>query len=89
MTISLYLSPKIQENLDLLHKIQVGGKHVYCTSKTGSRHTSQDMGADLMVLLGKIRLALGIPFLYFVGGVCTMFWNIITFKYDISLVPLL
>ncbi len=39
VTNSLDLSYKIQKNLDLLHKIQVFGKHGYTTSKTESSHT--------------------------------------------------
>ncbi len=31
---------------DLVHKIQVVGKHGYFTSKTGSSHTSQDKTVD-------------------------------------------
>ncbi len=34
-------------NLDLLHKIQVMGKHGYFNSKTESSHTSQDNTVDL------------------------------------------
>ncbi len=42
VTNSLDLSHKIQENLDLLHTIQVLGKHGYFTSKTKYSHKSQD-----------------------------------------------
>ncbi len=40
VTNSLDLLYKIQENLDLSHKIQVVGKHEYFNSKTESSHTS-------------------------------------------------
>ncbi len=42
VTNSLDLLLKMQENLNLLHKIQVVEKHGYVTSKTGSRQISQD-----------------------------------------------
>ncbi len=42
VTNSLDLSQKIQQNKDLLHKIQVVGKHGDFTSKPGSSHTSYD-----------------------------------------------
>ncbi len=40
VTNSLDLLHKIQENLDIVHNIEVVGKHGYFTSKTGSSHTS-------------------------------------------------
>ncbi len=42
MTDSVDLSHKIQENLDLLHKIQVVKRHGGLTSKTEFRRTAQD-----------------------------------------------
>ncbi len=42
VTNRLDLLHEIQENLDILYKIQVVGKHGHFNSKTESSHTSQD-----------------------------------------------